>query len=108
MQCLPFLSVARSPACTLHPALSAVQAASGSAVWEGLESGRGDGRPDLATSDIVFVGGRGISDKEGLDALQRAADRWGGAVGCSRVLVDEGLVRNEYQVRRERCSRASG
>ncbi|WP_282946350.1 electron transfer flavoprotein subunit alpha/FixB family protein [Cellulomonas endometrii] len=53
-------------------------------------------RPDLASADVVVVGGRGTEgDFAPLEAL---ADEIGAAVGATRVATDEGWVGHEAQI----------
>lgn len=56
------------------------------------------GQPELSNAEVVVVGGRGVGGPAGLEALRKAAGHLGAAVGCTRALVDEGLVPNEQQV----------
>ncbi len=54
-------------------------------------------RPDLLTAKRVVAGGQGL-DEEGFKSLEALADKLGAAIGATRVVVDNGLCPNEWQV----------
>ena len=54
------------------------------------------GRPDLASAQVVVVGGRGTDGDFG--ALEELADVLGGAVGATRVATDEGWIDRDAQI----------
>jgi electron transfer flavoprotein alpha subunit len=56
----------------------------------------GTGRPDLASAQVVVVGGRGTQGDFG--PIEELADLLGGAVGATRVATDEGWIAREAQV----------
>ncbi|MCS6861448.1 MAG: electron transfer flavoprotein subunit alpha/FixB family protein [Abditibacteriales bacterium] len=57
------------------------------------------GRPDSTEARVVVSGGRAIKSAEDFERLIGGlADVLGGAVGCSRALVDAGITPNELQV----------
>lgn len=74
------------------PSLTAVDSR-----WVSEETQAGD-RPELASADIVFSGGRGLQNKENFERLQVIADRYRAAMGASRAAVDAGLAPNDWQV----------
>ena len=53
---------------------------------------------NIAESDIVVAGGRGLKKAENLVLLQRLAERLGGVVGVSRACVDAGWISAAHQV----------
>lgn len=53
-------------------------------------------RPDLASADVVVVGGRGTAGDFG--PLEALADEIGAAVGATRVATDEGWIGHEAQI----------
>ena len=56
----------------------------------------GTGRPDLASAQVVVVGGRGTGgDFSPLEAL---ADELGAAIGATRVATDEGWIGRDAQI----------
>ncbi len=53
---------------------------------------------DVAEADIICSGGRGVGGPEGFDVVKDLAKTLGGAVGASRVAVDEGWISYDHQV----------
>jgi electron transfer flavoprotein alpha subunit len=53
---------------------------------------------DILAADLVVVAGRGALADGGLDALRKAAEKIGGALGGTRPLADEGLIPFENQI----------
>lgn len=59
---------------------------------------KGD-RPDLIQAKVVVAGGRGVESAENFATLvEPLADRFGGAVGATRDVVDLGWYAPQYQV----------
>jgi electron transfer flavoprotein alpha subunit len=54
--------------------------------------------PDLQTANIVVAGGRGLGGPEGVNLIERLAEKLGAAVGGSRAAVDSGWMANDLQV----------
>lgn len=54
------------------------------------------GRPDLASAQVVVIGGRGVDGDFG--PVEDLAEQLGAAVGATRVAVDEGWVEHTAQV----------
>jgi electron transfer flavoprotein alpha subunit len=52
----------------------------------------------LTTAPVVISGGRGIGSPEGFALLEELADLLGGAVGCSRVVTNNGWRPHSDQV----------
>ena len=52
----------------------------------------------LATAPVVVSGGRGVGSPEGFAALEELAEMLGGAVGCSRVVTNNGWRNHKFQV----------
>lgn len=52
----------------------------------------------LATAPVVVSGGRGVGSAEGFLVLEQLADLLGGAVGCSRVVTNNGWRPHSDQV----------
>ena len=52
----------------------------------------------LATAPVVVSGGRGVGSVEGFTILEELADLLGGAVGCSRVVTNNGWKNHKFQV----------
>ena len=63
-----------------------------------LESGGGEGRPDLQAASTVVSGGRGVGSEESFGVIYGLADKLGAAVGASRAAVDAGFIPNDHQV----------
>ncbi|MCK5076317.1 MAG: electron transfer flavoprotein subunit alpha/FixB family protein [Calditrichia bacterium] len=53
---------------------------------------------DVAEADIICSGGRGVGGPDGFDVVKDLAKTLGGAVGASRVAVDEGWISYDHQV----------
>ena len=52
----------------------------------------------LQTAPVVVSGGRGVGSAEGFAQLEQLADLLGGAVGCSRVVTNQGWRPHSDQV----------
>ncbi len=52
----------------------------------------------LATAPVVVSGGRGVGSVEGFSIIEELADLLGGAVGCSRVVTNNGWKNHKFQV----------
>ena len=52
----------------------------------------------LQTAPVVVSGGRGVGSAEGFSALEQLASLLGGAVGCSRVVTNQGWRPHSDQV----------
>ena len=52
----------------------------------------------LATAPVVVSGGRGAGSVEGFAIIEELADLLGGAVGCSRVVTNNGWKNHKFQV----------
>ena len=52
----------------------------------------------LATAPVVVSGGRGVGSVEGFGIIEELADLLGGAVGCSRVVTNNGWKNHKFQV----------
>jgi len=66
--------------------------------WVGREA-KASGRPDSTEARVVVSGGRAIKNAEDFERLIGGlADALGGAVGCSRALVDATITPNSLQV----------
>jgi electron transfer flavoprotein alpha subunit len=52
----------------------------------------------LATAPVVVGGGRGVGSEEGFEQLEKLAGLLGGAVGCSRVVTNNGWRNHKFQV----------
>lgn len=53
---------------------------------------------DVSEADIIVSGGRGVGGHEGFKVIEDLAKAIGGAVGASRVAVDEGWIPYQHQV----------
>jgi len=53
---------------------------------------------DVSEADIICSGGRGLGGAEGFGIIEDLAKTLGGAVGSSRVAVDEGWISYDHQV----------
>ncbi|MBW2659534.1 MAG: electron transfer flavoprotein subunit alpha/FixB family protein [Deltaproteobacteria bacterium] len=56
------------------------------------------GKIDLSEANVIVTGGRPIGSKENFSILEQCADAMNGAVGASRVAVDEGYAPHSIQV----------
>jgi electron transfer flavoprotein alpha subunit/NAD-dependent dihydropyrimidine dehydrogenase PreA subunit len=52
----------------------------------------------LTEAQIIVSGGKGLGNPEGFSLIQELADALGGAVGASRLVVDEGWIPFRHQV----------
>ena len=52
----------------------------------------------LATAPVVVSGGRGVGSEEGFAIIEELAELLGGAVGCSRVVTNNGWKNHKFQV----------
>ncbi len=52
----------------------------------------------LATAPVVVSGGRGVGSAEAFAPLEELAELLGGAVGCSRVVTNNGWKNHKFQV----------
>jgi electron transfer flavoprotein alpha subunit len=52
----------------------------------------------LAEAQIIVSGGKGLGSSEGFRLIKELADALGGAVGASRLVVDEGWIPFKHQV----------
>jgi electron transfer flavoprotein alpha subunit len=52
----------------------------------------------LATAPVVVSGGRGVGSAEGFASLEELAELLGGAIGCSRVVTNNGWKNHKFQV----------
>ena len=57
-----------------------------------------DEEVNIADANIIVAGGRGVGGPEGFEPLRELAHVLGGAVGASRVAVDEGWIPYSHQV----------
>ena len=53
---------------------------------------------DVSEADIICSGGRGVGSTDGFGIIEDLAKTLGGAVGSSRVAVDEGWITYDHQV----------
>jgi len=53
---------------------------------------------NLTEAQIIVSGGKGLGNPEGFSLIQELADALGGAVGASRLVVDEGWIPFKHQV----------
>jgi electron transfer flavoprotein alpha subunit len=58
----------------------------------------GSGAVSLTDASIVISGGRGVGGPEGFAPVQELAETLGGALGASRVAVDNGWIPYAHQV----------
>ena len=57
-----------------------------------------DNQAGLSEADIIVAGGRGLKNKDNFSLLFDCAGKMNGAVGASRVAVDEGWIPYAHQV----------
>ena len=53
---------------------------------------------NLEEADVIVTGGRGMGSKENYMKLQELADLFGGVLGCSRPVYEEGWISRAHQV----------
>jgi len=53
---------------------------------------------NITEAEIIVSGGKGLGNPEGFKLLKELADALGGAVGASRLAVDEGWIPYKHQV----------
>jgi len=53
---------------------------------------------DITEAGVIVAGGRGVGDKKGFDMLQKLADLLGGALACTRLIVEQGIMPQHAQV----------
>jgi electron transfer flavoprotein alpha subunit len=56
------------------------------------------GKVDLSEANVIVAGGRAIGSADNFELLEKCAATMGGAVGASRVAVDEGHAPHSIQV----------
>jgi len=56
------------------------------------------GELSIAEAEIIVSGGKGLGTPDGFNLLRDLADALGGAVGASRLVVDEGWIPFRHQV----------
>ncbi|MCK5515446.1 MAG: electron transfer flavoprotein subunit alpha/FixB family protein, partial [Desulfobulbaceae bacterium] len=56
------------------------------------------GKVDLSEANVIVSGGRPIGSAENFKILEQCAEAMNGAVGASRVAVDEGFASHSMQV----------
>lgn len=56
------------------------------------------GELSIAEAEIIVSGGKGLGTPDGFKLLKELADALGGAIGASRLVVDEGWVPFRHQV----------
>ena len=56
------------------------------------------GEISIGEADVIVSGGKGLKNAQGFDLLQELAEELNGAVGASRVAVDEGWIDYYHQV----------
>ncbi|MDQ1279581.1 MAG: hypothetical protein QG670_843 [Thermoproteota archaeon] len=59
---------------------------------------QGKGEASLTEANIIVSGGKGLGNPEGFKLVKELADVLGGAVGASRITVDEGWIPYPHQV----------
>ncbi len=67
-------------------------------VLEVQRGARGEGQVDIAASEVVVAGGRGMMSGEHFALLRELADELGGVVAASRSAVDQGWMTVDRQV----------
>ncbi|MFI5236459.1 MAG: electron transfer flavoprotein subunit alpha/FixB family protein [Ignavibacteriales bacterium] len=63
-----------------------------------IEFKKAEGKLDVAESDIIVSGGRGLKGPENFHLIEKLAEALGGAVGASRAVVDAGWRPHNEQV----------
>lgn len=58
----------------------------------------GAGAVDISQADILISVGRGIGEKENIEAMMELADLMGGMISCSRPIVDKTWLPKYHQV----------
>ena len=53
---------------------------------------------DITEADVIVSGGRGAAGKAGFELIRQLADCLGGAVGASRVAVDNGWIGKDHLI----------
>ncbi|MBT8338506.1 MAG: electron transfer flavoprotein subunit alpha/FixB family protein [Desulfatitalea sp.] len=53
---------------------------------------------DIVDADVVVAGGRGVGGKDAFETVKAFAFLIGGAVGCSRPIVDDGILPLDRQI----------
>jgi electron transfer flavoprotein alpha subunit len=56
------------------------------------------GGVNIAEAEVVVCGGRGLKSAADFSLLEDLADAFGGVVGCTRPVVDDGWMGKEHQV----------
>lgn len=56
------------------------------------------GEVDITAADILVAVGRGIKDTENMPIVEKLAEALGGALACSRPIVDKGWLPTDRQV----------
>ncbi len=63
-----------------------------------IVSKESSGGVNIAEADVIVCGGRGVKSSTDFELLQDLADAFGGIVGCTRPIVDDGWMGKEHQV----------
>jgi len=56
------------------------------------------GEVDITAADVLVAVGRGIKDAENMSVVKKLAEALGGALACSRPIVDKGWLPSDRQV----------